>query len=54
MINQGMIIYFMKENIISKQGKPSNKYMNNITTAAAIYNFPISYIQNHLNYNFDK
>ena len=47
-------IYFMKENIISKQGKPSNKYMNNITTAAAIYNFPISYIQNHLNYNFDK
>ena len=47
-------VYLMKENIISKQGKPSNKYMNNITTAAAIYNFPISYIQNHLNYNFDK
>ena len=47
-------VYLMKQNVIGKQGKPSRKYENNITTASAIYNFPISYINKHLTYYFEK
>lgn len=52
--NFNCFVYLMKENVIGKQGKPSRKYENNITTAAAIYNFPLSYINKHLTYYFEK